>query len=214
MHIEPGILSSSTLAVAAVAAAGLGAAHAPRLWRRVLLAPRVVLAAAFFTLCMELVHLKVGPSELHLVGAMPMYLAFGLVPALFAFALGLLVQAMLFEPADLLHLAVNTLSLAVPLLVVHALRGRHLRRVTLADVLRLDALYYGGVTLMVGFWLLQAETATPLADWARFAASYLAVVVFEPVLTVAMLGAVARLRGRRGAGLCFDARVRLAEGRG
>lgn len=212
MHIEPGILASGKLAIAAGGALVLAAACLPKLWRRPMLLPRIVLAAAFFTLCMEIFHLEVGPSELHFIGAMPMYLAFGLLPTLCAFALGLLVQALLFEPADLVHLAVNTLSLAVPLLVVHGLLGRHVRRVTVGDVLRLDALYYSGVTLMVGFWLLQAEVATPLADWLRFAASYAAVVAVEPVLTIAMLGGVARLRGRRGAQLCFNGRVRLAEG--
>lgn len=212
MHIEPGILASGKLALAAGGALVLAARCLPPLWRRPMLAPRIALAAAFFTLCMEVFHLQVGPSELHFIGAMPMYLAFGLLPTLCAFALGLLVQGLLFEPADLAHLAVNTLSLALPLLAVHSLHGRHLRRVTIADVLRLDAMYYTGVTLMVGFWLGLAEVATPMAEWLRFAASYLAVVAVEPVLTIAMLGLVARVRGRRGALLCFSGRVRLAEG--
>jgi ABC-type Co2+ transport system permease subunit len=212
MHIEPGILASGKLAIAAGGALVLAAACLPRLWRRPMLLPRIVLAAAFFTLCMEIFHLKVGPSELHFIGAMPMYLAFGLLPTLCAFALGLLVQGLLFEPADLVHLAVNTLSLAVPLLAVHGLLGRHVRRVKVADVLRLDAMYYTGVTLMVGLWLSQADVATPLTEWLRFAGSYAGVVAIEPVLTVAMLGLVARLRGHRGAQLCFSGRVRLAEG--
>lgn len=212
MHIEPGVLATGKLVLAAGGVLVLAAACLPQIWRRPMLMPRVVLAAAFFTLCMEVFCLKVGPSELHFIGAMPMYLAFGLLPTLCAFALGLLVQGLLFEPADLVHLAVNTLSLALPLLAVHGLRGRRVRRVTVADVLRLDAMYYAGVTLMVGFWLSQAEVATPLAEWLRFAASYLAVVAIEPVLTIAMLGLVARLRGHRGAQLCFSGRVRLAEG--
>jgi ABC-type Co2+ transport system permease subunit len=160
---------------------------------------------------MQAFHLKVGPSELHFVGAMPMYLAFGLVPTLLGFALGLLLQGLLFEPADLVHLAVNTLSLAVPLLVLHATLGRRVTAVTVRTVLRLDATYYAGVTLMVGFWLSIGVVATPLADWARFAASYLAVVALEPVVTLAVLLAIARLRAQRWAAWCFDLpRVALA----
>lgn len=35
----------------------------------------------------------------------------------------------------------------------------------------LDAVYYAGVTLMVGFWLSISNDAAPVADWALFAAS-------------------------------------------
>jgi hypothetical protein len=59
---------------------------------------------------------------------------------------------------------------------------------------------------MVGFWLSIGEVATPWAEWARFAASYLAVVAIEPAITVAVLLGVARLRARRWAGWCFDLR--------
>jgi ABC-type Co2+ transport system permease subunit len=206
MHIEPGVLAAGKVAAANVAALALVAAAAWPVARRPALALRTLLAAAFFTLCMQAFHLKVGPSELHFVGAMPMYLALGLVPTLLGFALGLLLQGLLFEPTDLVHLAVNTLSLAVPLLALHATLGRRARAVTLRTVLQLDATYYAGVTLMVGFWLSIGIVATPLADWARFAASYLAVIALEPVVTVAVLLAIARLRARRWAALCFDLR--------
>ena len=170
-----------------------------------------VLAATFFTLCMQSFHLKVGPSELHFIGAMPMYLALGLVPTLLGFALGLAFQGLLFEPADLLHLSVNTLSLALPLLVVHAPLGRRLQRVNLFAVLRLDAMFYAGVTMMVGFWLSIGEVATPLAEWLRFAASYLAVVAIEPLITVGVLLGMSRLRGVRWAAWCFDLRRAMAQ---
>jgi len=183
-----------------VAAAGALALRRPTLLLRTLL------AAAFFTLCMQSFYLKVGPSELHFIGALPMYLALGLVPTLLGFALGLAAQGLLFEPADLVHLSVNTLSLALPLLALHAAHGRRLARVDLRTVLQLDAAYYAGVTAMVGFWLSIGEVATPLGEWARFAASYLAVVALEPVVTVTVLLAVARLRRQRWAALCFDLR--------
>ena len=204
MHIEPGVLAAGKVAAANVAALALVAAAAWPVARRPALALRTLLAAAFFTLCMQAFHLKVGPSELHFVGAMPMYLAFGLVPTLLGFALGLLLQGLLFEPADLVHLAVNTLSLAVPLLALHATIGRRVGAVTLRTVFELDATYYAGVTLMVGFWLSMGTVATPLTEWARFAASYAAVVALEPVVTVAVLLAIGRARRRAWAALCFD----------
>ena len=192
MHIEPGIL----------AAAKITAAHAA--------AVVLVIAAAFFTLCMQSFHLKVGPSELHFIGAMPMYLLLGLVPTLLGFALGLALQGLLFEPADLMHLSVNTLSLALPLLFVHAAFGRRLRRVNLRAVLQLDAAFYGGVTVMVGLWLSIGEVATPLVEWLRFATSYLAIVAIEPLITVMVLLGVSRLRPQRWAAWCFDPRHTVA----
>jgi cobalt/nickel transport system permease protein len=207
MHIDPGVLAAAKIAAANVVALGLVAGAAWLALQRPALLLRSALAALFFTLCMQSFYWKVGPSELHFVGAMPMYLALGLVPTLLGFAAGLVLQGLWFEPADLLHLSVNTLSLALPLLAVHATLGRRLQSVDLRAVLRLDAGYYAGVTAMVGFWLSIGEVATPLGEWARFAASYLAVVALEPVITVAVLLGVARLRQQRWAALCFDSRV-------
>jgi ABC-type Co2+ transport system permease subunit len=192
MHIEPGLLANHTIVAANGAAAALLAAHAPALLRQPGLWLRTALATAFFTLCMQAVHLKVGPSELHFIGAMPIYLTLGYLPTLFGFAAGLLLQGLLFEPQDLLHLGVNALSLIVPLMVLHATSVRRQLDQGLRGLLRLDATYYGGVTLMVGFWLAQGLVGTPLADWLRFAASYAAVVAAEPLLTIGLLGLLRR----------------------
>lgn len=201
MHIEIGIISPDKLAYAAAGAAALLVAHAPALLRQPALWLRTALAGLFFSLLMQLWHLKVGPSELHLVGAMPIYLLFGFVPTLFGFGAGLLLQALLFEPQDMAHLAINFLSLGVPLLTVHHLLGRRLQRLTVASVLKLDALYYGGVTAMVGFWLTTSNLATPLAGWAGFAASYLLLVAVEPLVTVGLVALGGRLQPGRGRAL-------------
>lgn len=197
MHIEIGILSPDKLAYAAAGAATLLAAHLPALLKQPTLWLRTALAALFFSVLMQLWHLPIGPSELHLVGAMPIYLLFGFIPTLFGFGAGLLLQALLFEPQDLAHLAVNFLSLGVPLLAVHHTLGRRLQRLTVANVLRLDALYYGGVTAMVGFWLAISNLATPLAGWGTFAASYLVLVLAEPLITVGLVLLGGRLRSGR-----------------
>ncbi len=203
MHIEPGYLSQPKILFASVAAVALGAAYLPRLLKQPALWLRTLLAAAFFSLFMQAFHLKVGPSELHFVGAMPIYLAFGFLPTLFGFGLGLLAQGLLFEPQDLVHLSVNTLSLAVPLVAVHHGLLRQRAAQSVKDVLQLDAAYYAGVTLMVGFWLSMGQVATPFGEWLRFAASYLAVVALEPVVTLGTLALVTRARATRWAALCF-----------
>ncbi|GIX53380.1 energy-coupling factor ABC transporter permease (plasmid) [Sphaerotilus sulfidivorans] len=209
MHIEPGFLSQTTVGAAGVAASALLSAHAPALWRRPALLLRTLLAGGFFSVLMQAWHLPAGPSELHLVGAMPVYLLFGYLPTLFGFALGLLAQGLLFEPQDLVHLAVNALTLIVPLMAVHHMLGRTLapKDLSVARLLQLDGAYYAGVTLMVGFWLSQGLQATALADWAAFAASYLVLVAVEPLLTSALVRGSRRLDAAGWARLCLDERL-------
>lgn len=151
--------------------------------------------------------MPVGPSELHMLGAMPIYLLFGFVPTLFGFGLGLLVQGLVFEPQDLAHLSINFLSLAVPLMVTHHSLGKKMQGLSVANVLKLDAVYYAGVTLMVGFWLSISNVSAPVADWAMFAASYASLVMIEPFMTMGLVVLGARLRTNRLAVACLDERA-------
>lgn len=207
MHIEIGILSPEKIAYASVAATALLGAHTTGLLKSPTAWLRTVLAAFFFSALMQVWHLPVGPSELHWVGAMPIYLLFGFVPTLFGFGLGLLVQALVFEPQDMAHLAVNFLSLAVPLLAVHHGLGEKMQGVTLANVMKLDAVYYSGVTLMVGFWLLMGNGAAPMADWALFAASYTSLVLIEPLFTIGLTLLASRAHNPRWLAACIDERT-------
>jgi cobalt/nickel transport system permease protein len=203
MHIEPGLIAQPKLIFAAAAAVGVLAVYLPTLLKSPALIVRSFLAAFFFSICMQAFHMQVGPSELHFLGAMPIYLAFGFIPALFGFGLGLLLQGLIFEPQDLVHLAVNTLSLAVPLIAVHYTIGKKINSIKLHTILKLDAAYYTGVVSMVAFWLAIGETSTALSAWAQFAASYLPVVALEPVLTLAVLWLVHRVGNTRFGQLCF-----------
>lgn len=215
MHIEPGQLAASTILGANVVASALLVSQLPGLLRRPALWLRTLLAAGFFSLFMQMYHLPVGPSELHLVGAMPIYLLFGFLPTLFGFALGLLAQGLIFEPQDLLHLGVNALSLMLPLLALHLSIGRRLaeaaRNGEIAPLLKLDGFYYSGVTLMVGFWLSQGLVATPLVEWAHFASSYVALVLLEPVFTWGIVRLLTRASGQTAAPawarLCLDEKL-------
>jgi cobalt/nickel transport system permease protein len=206
MHIEPGYVSSAKVIAANIAAIGMLGSQSVHLFRQPKLIVRTLLAALFFSLFMQAFHLQVGPSELHFVGAMPIYLTLGFVPTLFGFALGLLLQGLLFEPADLVHLGVNSLSLMVPLCVVHATFGKRLRELDVRTIVKLDAAYYSGVTLMVGFWLAIGEVATPFAAWATFAASYLVLVACEPLFTLAVIHGLGRLKTNAAVRYCFDLR--------
>ncbi len=210
MHIEPGLVAPAKVLIANVSALGLLGFYARGLVRQPADLIRTLLAALFFSVFMQGFHLAVGPSELHFVGAMAMYLTLGFLPTLYGFALGLLLQGLIFDPIDLPHLAVNSLSLILPLLAVHYGLGRRLRdaasdrRIGWATIVKLDAAYYTGVTLMVGFWLALADVATPFAAWATFAASYLAIVAIEPLVTYGALRLLKRYEGLPLVATCFS----------
>jgi ABC-type Co2+ transport system permease subunit len=197
MHIQPGLVASSKIIVANITLISV-LAYA---LKEALATPshlvKSFLAALFFTLFMQTFHVNVGPSELHFLGAMPIYLLFGLVPTMIGFAVGLLFQGLLFEPTDLVHLSVNSLSLIVPLVALHMSMGEKLlnqplrNRIKWSNILKMDAVYYSGVVSMVGFWLLLGTAdglvSTTLAGFLTFAASYMAVIAFEPLFTYTIL---------------------------
>lgn len=218
MHIEPGYISQSRIMLANTSALGVLAYYAKDLIARPTDIVRTLLAAVFFSLFMQVFHMNIGPSELHFVGAMAIYLTLGFIPTLFGFALGLLLQGLLFNPADLVHLGVNSLSLIVPLITVHYTLGRKLsdtmtgRRISWRVILKLDALYYSGVTAMVGFWLLVSKVATPFSAWAAFASSYLVIVAIEPLFTYALVRLLKRHESKPLVNTCFAVKsLKLAD---
>jgi cobalt/nickel transport system permease protein len=97
VHIEVGILSAPEMGGANAAALATLTARASEFRRRPLDLGKTLLATVFFSLFMEVWHQPVGPSELHFIGASMVYFVFGFVPTMFGFALGLALQAALFE---------------------------------------------------------------------------------------------------------------------
>jgi cobalt/nickel transport system permease protein len=198
MHIEVGIIDPARLVFANAAALTVVASQLPAMLRNPMVVPKTVLSAIAFSALMQMWHLSVGPSELHLIGATTVYLLFGFAPAMLGFAIGLVLQAFLFEPGDIPHLGVNALSLMIPMIAVHFSFGRRLfvaglkDRFTLGKVLRLDATYYAGVSAMVGFWLMISNDAFAVADWARWALAYAPVFLVEACITFAAVHVVRR----------------------
>lgn len=189
MHIEIGIIDPLRVTAANAVALAVVASQVPALIRAPLNIVKAGLAAVVFSALMQAWHLPVGPSELHLIGATTVYLLFGFAPAMAGFALGLLLQAVLFEPQDMVHLGVNALSLMLPMIAVHETFGKRLfaagaaDRFTFARVLRIDAVYYAGVSAMVAFWLMISNDSFALVDWGRWALAYLPVFGLEALIT-------------------------------
>ncbi|MGO4600272.1 energy-coupling factor ABC transporter permease, partial [Terrabacter sp. 2RAF25] len=112
-------------------------------------------------------HFPVGVSEVHLILGSTLFLIFGVAPAAFGLALGLLLQGLLFAPFDLPQYGMNVTTLLVPLFVLEALA----RRIIPSDmacvdlgygqVLWLSLAYQGGIVAWVAFWAIYGQGVTP-----------------------------------------------------
>ena len=110
MHISEGILSTPVLISGAVLATAGTAVGLKKLdYERI---PQVaILSAAFFVA--SLIHVPIGPSNVHLVlnGLMGLFLGWVVFPAIL---IGLILQAILFQFGGLTTLGVNTVVMGLP----------------------------------------------------------------------------------------------------
>ena len=212
MHIEPGIVHGAKMALAYATAAG-AAGYTAKLALEDLkshaagsFAVRTLLAAlGTFVFFEVLPHFAAGVSEVHFILGTTLFLILGAAPAAVGLALGLLVQGAVLAPGDLPMFFVNVTTLLVPLFAISALARRIIPAGTAyvdlryADVLKLSAVYQGGVVAWVAFWALygQGFGAETLASVLSFGAAYMLVLLIEPV---ADLGALAIAKALRGSG--------------
>lgn len=110
MHLADGVLSPAVLAGGTLLAAG-GVALGLRGISQAEIPKVAVLAAAFFVA--SLIHVPVGPGQVHLVlnGLAGLLLGWAVFPALLV---ALLLQAILFGYGGITVLGVNTLNMALP----------------------------------------------------------------------------------------------------
>lgn len=220
MHIEPGLVHGAKMAFAAATAAG----SATYLLRAALkdiassnvvsFAGRAALATVGTFICFEVLpHYVAGVSEVHFIMGTALFLLLGAAPAALGLALGLLVQGLFFAPWDLPMYAVNVTTLLVPLFAMAAVAkrmtaGRAYVDLAYTDVLKLSALYQGGVVAWVAFWVFYAQGFGAVDSVLSFGASYMVVLLIEPVFDLVALAGAKALKGRN-AGL-IAARVYTA----
>lgn len=216
MHIEPGVVDGAKMAFAYTTAAG-AAAYTAKLALEDLagsnlgsFAVRTVMAMVGTFLFFEVLpHFPVGISEVHFILGTTLFLLLGAAPAALGLALGLLVQGMFFAPTDLPMFFVNVTTLLVPLFAITALARRVIPRETAyvdleyGQVLKLSAMYQGGVVAWVAFWAFygQGAGAETFQSVAAFGAAYMLVVLVEPIADLAVLAGAKALRGKGASGL-------------
>lgn len=216
MHIEPGVVDGAKMVFAYATAAG-AAGYAAKLAMEDLrhhngasFAIRTVLATIGTFIFFEVMpHFAVGISEVHFILGTTLFLLMGAAPAALGLALGLLVQGAFFAPSDLPMFFVNVTTLLVPLFAVTAVARRVIPETTAyvdldyAQVLKLSAMYQGGVVAWVAFWAFygQGVNAETFAAVWTFGAAYLLVILIEPIADLAVLAGAKAMRGNGGTGL-------------
>lgn len=162
VHIAEGVLAGSWLLVGFVLAGGLALRGAARIRDEEI--PRVALLAAVFFVASS-IHIRVGPTSVHLLGNGLLGAVLGWRAAL-AIPLGLFLQAALIGHGAYSTLGVNTCVLVLPALLAGIL-FEQLRRVAWAARPRLRA---GVVGVCAAVWLISLIYSTALlgggAVWA------------------------------------------------
>ncbi len=214
MHIEPGLVDGTKIALSyATAAASLGVAAKMSLTTltkdggvAALLSRSVIAMALVFSFFEILPHYPVGVSEVHFILGSTLFLVFGAGPAALGLAAGLLLQGLFFAPFDLPQYGMNVTTLLVPLFAVSALAKRIIPagtayvNVTYGQALALSTAFQGGVVAWVAFWAIygQGFGAANISSIASFGGAYMLVVLGEPLADLAVLAGAKVLHGLKG----------------
>ena len=209
MHIEPGIVDGTKIALSYATAAATGgytlklAAETLREGGPVALVSRSAIAtAAVFTFFQILPHYPVGVSEVHLILGSTLFLILGAAPAAIGLALGLLIQGLFFAPFDLPQYGMNMTTLLVPLFATAVLARKIIPADTpyvdirYSQALKLSLAYQGGIVAWVAFWAFygQGFGAENVAKVLSFGAAYMLVILVEPLADLGVLAAAKALR--------------------
>ena len=212
MHIEPGIVEGPKIILSYLTAGGAGAyalslgfKHIKERGLDTLVLNTIATTALVFVFFQVFPHYPVGVSEVHLILGSTLFLIFGVAPAAFGLACGLLLQGLFFAPFDLPQFAMNVTTLLVPLFalqfVAHQVIARDTPYVELKyrQALALSTTYQAGIVSWVVYG--QGVGTETVASVATFGVAYLAVIVIEPLADLAVLAGAKALRQVKGSGL-------------
>ncbi len=202
MHIEPGIVEGAKITLSyatAVGSLGLVGKVAIDTFKKdgvfSLLIRSIITSLIVFCYFEVLPHHPIGVSEVHLIMGSTLFLLFGLAPAAIGLAAGLLLQGVLFAPADLPQYGINLTTLLVPLFAMSALAKQIIpentayKDIQYRHALALSTAYQGGIIAWVAFWAFygQGFGAENVAQVASFGVAYMTVIIIEPLVDLAVL---------------------------
>ena len=225
MHIEPGVVDGAKIALSYATAAG-AFVYAAKLSLDTIKKDGVVplgirtlmVTILVFSFFEVLPHYPVGVSEVHFIFGATLFMIFGAAPAAIGLSLGLLIQGLLFMPADLPQYGMNVTSILVPLFIVSALAHKVIpsntayKDIKYKQCLALSTAYQAGVVSWVAFWVIygQGFGAETLAHLGTFSIAYMSVIIVEPLVDLAVLASAKSLHQLKDSKI-FHSRLYRAE---
>lgn len=205
MHIEPGVVDGAKISLSYLTAAGvIGAlgtslkSIATECGGKALLVRGAAATIAALTFFQVLPHFPMGVSEVHFIFGSSLFLILGCLPAAFGLALGLLMQGLLFAPFDLPQYGMNLTTLLAPMLALQWASRKLIASNTAyvdlsySQTLCLSLVYQGGITSWVAFWAFYGQGIGALPGVLSFGSAYMAVVLVEPLVDLALLATAKR----------------------
>ncbi len=205
MHIEAGVVSGAKMLLGYSTAVGVLGYSAKLAWENikengfVSFLLKTVLATIVVFCCFEVLpHYPVGVSEVHLILGTTIFLIFGVAPAAFGLALGLLIQGVFFAPFDLPQYGINVTTLLASILALNAVidriipKGTPYKDITYSQMLKMSLIWEGSIVSWVAFWAFygQGFGSENIANILSFGSAYMLVVIIEPLVDMAVLSAV------------------------
>ena len=205
MHIEAGVVIGSKMLLSyatGVAVVGMGAKLA---WEHVkesgalsLLLKTLISIALVFTFFEVFPHFPIGVSEVHLILGTTLLMVFGVAPAMFGLALGLLLQGATVAQFDLPQYGINVTTLLASMIILNMAtkkivpQGTAYKDISYTQMLKMSLVWEGAIVSWVAFWAFygQGFGAENIQNVLSFGGAYMLVVLLEPLIDLAILSAV------------------------
>ena len=205
MHIEAGVVAGTKMLLSYGTAAAVIGVSAKLTIDNIkqngvlsLLLKSIIATILVFACFEVLPHYPIGVSEVHLILGTTIFLVFGIAPAVIALALGLLIQGVFFAQFDLPQYGINVTTLIASMLILNMAVGKIIPKgtaykdISYSQMLKLSIVWEGAIVSWVAFWAIygQGFEATNLANIFSFGSAYMAVVLVEPLIDLAVLAGV------------------------
>ena len=205
MHIEAGVVNGAKMLLSygtAAAVVGISAKLALDNIKQngaLSFLLKSILATIVVFCCFEVLpHYAVGVSEVHLILGTTIFLVFGIAPAAIGLALGLLIQGVFFAQFDLPQYGMNVTTLLASMLILNMAvskiipKGTVYKDISYSQMLKMSIVWEGAIVSWVAFWAIygQGFGAENLSNVFSFGSAYMAVILVEPFIDLAVLAAV------------------------
>ncbi len=205
MHIEAGVVEGAKMFLSYGTGVAVIGATAKVAWDNVkeysafsLIIKSIIATAIVFSCFEVLPHYPVGVSEVHLILGTTLFLVMGLAPTAIGLAMGLLIQGLFFAQFDLPQYGINVTTLLASMFLLNVAvkkiipAGTAYKDISYKQMFAMSVVWEGAIVSWVAFWAVygQGFGAENLANIFSFGSAYMAVVLIEPLIDLAVLSAV------------------------